>query len=116
MVVLPGLLSSQTPRPRCIPGDTAASADSTRARRCAQMLPGVSTTARSIEQDMFENRTSVGTIVLGATAISAVPSVGEPDVLRVVQLLPGVEARNDFNNGLNVRGGEADHNLILLDG
>src|SRR5204862_692995 len=28
----------------------------------------------------------------------------------------GVEARNDFSAGLNVRGGEADQNLILLDG
>jgi hypothetical protein len=48
--------------------------------------------------------------------MEGVPTVGEPDVVRVVQLLPGVVARNDFNTGLNVRGGEADQNLILLDG
>ena len=36
--------------------------------------------------------------------------------MRVVQLLPGVEARNDFSTGFNVRGGESDQNLILLDG
>jgi hypothetical protein len=30
--------------------------------------------------------------------------------------MPGVEARNDFTAGMNVRGGEADQNLILLDG
>src|SRR4029078_9469938 len=36
--------------------------------------------------------------------------------MRVVQLLPAVEARNDFSTGLNVRGGEADQNLILMDG
>jgi hypothetical protein len=45
-----------------------------------------------------------------------VPRVGEPDVVRIVQLMPGVVARNDFNTGLTVRGGEADQNLVLLDG
>ena len=58
----------------------------------------------------------VGTIVLAAPAMAGVPSAGEPDVVRVVQLLPGVVARNDYNTGLNVRGGEADQNLVLLDG
>jgi hypothetical protein len=53
---------------------------------------------------------------LDAAAIAGVPSVGEPDAVRVVRLLPGVVTRNDFNTGLNVRGGEADQNLILLDG
>ena len=44
------------------------------------------------------------------------PKFGQSDIIRVVQLLPGVEARNDFSTGLNVRGGESDQNLILLDG
>jgi hypothetical protein len=33
-----------------------------------------------------------------------------------VQLMPGVVATNDFNAGYNVRGGESDQNLVLLDG
>jgi TonB-dependent Receptor Plug Domain len=118
-----GVLHAQNPTQprasnRCIPRDSVRDrgADTTRAVCQAQVLPGVSTIARSTEQEMFETRPSVGAIALGATSISAVPSVGEPDVLRVVQLLPGVAARNDFNNGLNVRGGESDQNLILLDG
>jgi hypothetical protein len=45
-----------------------------------------------------------------------VSPLGEPDIIRAVQLLPGVEARNDFSTGLNVRGGESDQNLILIDG
>jgi hypothetical protein len=53
---------------------------------------------------------------LTRSAVTNVPSLGEPDVLRTVQLLPGVNARNDFSSGYNVRGGEADQNLILLDG
>ena len=82
----------------------------------AQLLAPVLTDARSAETRAFESRPDVGTIAMGAAAIAGVPRVGEPDVVRVVQLLPGVVARNDFNTGLNVRGGEADQNLVLLDG
>ena len=53
---------------------------------------------------------------MSARLMAGVPSVGEPDVVRVVQLLAGVSARNDYNTGLNVRGGSADQNLVLLDG
>ena len=82
----------------------------------AQRLSGVSTIARPADVEMFESRPNVGTVAMEAPAMAGVPSVGEPDVVRVVQLLPGVVQRNDFNTGLNVRGGEADQNLILLDG
>ena len=71
---------------------------------------------QSAEAAAFETRPSVATIALTAPAMAGVPKIGEPDVVRVVQLLPGVVSRNDFNTGLIVRGGEADQNLILLDG
>src|SRR6185295_1843053 len=80
------------------------------------VLGEVKVAARSVDQELFETRPSVGTIAMSAAAMAAAPRVGERDVVRVMQLLPGVEARNDFNTGLNVRGGEADQNLILLDG
>ena len=82
----------------------------------AQRLAAVHTVARSPDAETFATRPNVATITLGAAAIAGVPSAGEPDVIRVAQLLPGVVARNDYNTGLNVRGGEADQNLILLDG
>ena len=82
----------------------------------AHRLSPVHTVARSADAETFASRPNVGTITMSAAAIAGVPSVGEPDVVRVVQLLPGVVARNDFNTGLNVRGGEADQNLVLLDG
>jgi len=40
---------------------------------------------------------------------------GERDVLKSIQLLPGVEPAGDGNSGFFVRGGAADQNLILLD-
>jgi hypothetical protein len=82
----------------------------------AQLLSAVRIDARAADVESFVSKPNVATVAVGAAAMAGIPSVGEPDVVRVVQLLPGVVARNDFNTGLNVRGGEADQNLILLDG
>ena len=49
--------------------------------------------------------------------ITQLPSLGgEVDILRVMQQLPGVQSGTDGFGGLHVRGGNADQNLILLDG
>lgn len=40
---------------------------------------------------------------------------GEKDILKTIQLLPGVKAAGEGNSGFYVRGGGADQNLILLD-
>jgi len=42
--------------------------------------------------------------------------LGERDVFRVMQLMPGVKAGGEASSGLYVRGGSPDQNLILLDG
>jgi hypothetical protein len=82
----------------------------------AAVLGAVRTEARPVDRDIFESRPNVGVVSVTARAMEAVPRFGEPDIVRVVQLLPGVEARNDFSTGFNVRGGESDQNLILIDG
>ena len=49
--------------------------------------------------------------------IKAMPALlGEVDVLKVLQLLPGVNGGTEGSSGLYVRGGGPDQNLILLDG
>ncbi|ADY51793.1 TonB-dependent receptor plug [Pseudopedobacter saltans DSM 12145] len=40
---------------------------------------------------------------------------GERDVLKTIQLLPGISSAGEGNSGFYVRGGASDHNLILLD-
>lgn len=53
---------------------------------------------------------------ISAKDIKQIPMVlGEADVLKSIQLLPGVSAPNEGSGGFNVRGGSADQNLILLD-
>jgi hypothetical protein len=82
----------------------------------AQVLAPLRTDAPRADVESFTARPNVATIAMSAPAMVGVPSVGEPDVIRIVQLLPGVVARNDYSTGLNVRGGSADQNLVLLDG
>ncbi len=42
--------------------------------------------------------------------------LGEPDILKTIQLLPGIKSGDEGSAGLYVRGGSPDQNLILLDG
>ncbi|RZL31040.1 MAG: TonB-dependent receptor, partial [Pedobacter sp.] len=52
---------------------------------------------------------------LDLKTIKKIPSLfGEPDVLRVVLTLPGVQTVGEASTGFNVRGGSTDQNLILL--
>ena len=79
-------------------------------------LARVRTRAANPDRDRFEQVPDVGAVSIPGRSLSRLPSVGEADVMRVVQTLPGVTARNDFSAGYNVRGGESDQNLVLLDG
>ncbi len=60
--------------------------------------------------------TDVSMQKLTTKEINTIPVIfGERDVLKTIQLLPGVESAGDGNSGFYVRGGSADQNLILLD-
>ncbi len=49
--------------------------------------------------------------------IKGIPSLGgESDILKAIQLLPGVQSGSEGTTGIYVRGGGPDENLILLDG
>ncbi|WP_422091063.1 TonB-dependent receptor [Tenacibaculum ovolyticum] len=53
---------------------------------------------------------------LKASTIKQIPAVlGEIDVLKVIQLLPGVTNNGEGSGSFHVRGGAADQNLVLLD-
>ena len=58
----------------------------------------------------------MSSIKLQVAQIKNVPSLlGEKDVLKVLQLLPGVQKGSEGSSGLYVRGGGPDQNLIILD-
>lgn len=64
---------------------------------------------------------NLGQIHLGAEKISietmkSIPALlGEPDVIKSLTILPGVQTVGEGTSGYNVRGGKTDQNLILID-
>ena len=60
--------------------------------------------------------TQMGQIMLPMEQVKTLPVLfGETDILKTIQLLPGVKSGGEGNTGFYVRGGGADQNLILLD-
>ncbi|HXD76906.1 MAG TPA: TonB-dependent receptor [Puia sp.] len=61
-------------------------------------------------------RPLMGVQKLSISEIRDVPVIfGEKDILKTIQLLPGVQSGGDGSSGFYVRGGAVDQNLILLD-
>ena len=55
--------------------------------------------------------------VITMETVKSLPTfMGEADVIKTMQLLPGIQSGNEASSGLYVRGGGPDQNLILLDG
>lgn len=60
--------------------------------------------------------TEMGTTKLDIKEINKIPAMfGEVDIVRAIQMLPGVTTVGEGASGFNVRGGNVDQNLILLD-
>lgn len=60
--------------------------------------------------------TEMSVVSLKTSTIKKLPTgLGEVDILKSIQLLPGVSNVSEGSTGFNVRGGTADQNLILLD-
>lgn len=68
-----------------------------------------------LESQMATSRT--GRTTLSVPDIRSAPSfLGEPDIIKSIQTLPGVTTVSEAAAGFNVRGGSVDQNLILFDG
>jgi len=66
--------------------------------------------------DQQVTSTNLGKDVLDIDLISSIPSLlGEVDVIKAIQLLPGVLVNGEGSSNFYVRGGSADQNLIQLD-
>ncbi|MDO6759654.1 TonB-dependent receptor [Tamlana sp. 2_MG-2023] len=58
----------------------------------------------------------MGVSLIKSATIKQIPAVlGEVDVVKSIQMLPGVTNNGEGSNGFNVRGGAVDQNLVLLD-
>jgi hypothetical protein len=80
----------------------------------SQMVEEVIISTEALNQNIVSNE--MGSVKLKTQEIKAIPVLfGEQDILKTIQLLPGVSSAGEGGSGFFVRGGQADHNLVLLD-
>jgi hypothetical protein len=83
-------------------------------RISSDQLTGVIVSAQKRNDNI--SRAAMGIQKLTTNEIKNIPVLfGERDVLKTIQLLPGIQFAGDGNSSFYVRGGGADQNLILLD-
>ncbi len=77
-------------------------------------LAEVVVTAREADENV--KSTAMGSVALPMAQVRKLPALmGEVDVLKTMQMLPGVLSAGEGNAGFYVRGGGPDQNLVLLD-
>ena len=78
-------------------------------------LQEVTVTSRSAQKRVQE--VQIGVEKVEIATLAKVPALfGEKDIIKSIQLLPGVKSESEASGGYQVRGGTAAQNLILLDG
>jgi outer membrane cobalamin receptor len=70
----------------------------------------------SAERTRFEEEVEISRVNFTRREIKAIPSLLEKDLIKTLQLMPGVISMHDLSNKLYIRGGSPDENLALLDG
>jgi hypothetical protein len=74
-------------------------------------------TVTASRTDRIQERTQMSAINVPIAQIKSLPAfLGEVDLLKSLQLMPGIQSGGEGSSGLYVRGGGPDQNLILLDG
>mgnify|MGYP001157414673 FL=1 len=66
--------------------------------------------------DFLQRSSDHGVLSFSPRHITNLPNIGETDVFRSLQLLPGIQMGNSGFAGLFIRGGTPDQNRIILDG
>lgn len=71
---------------------------------------------KSTREDANVTRNQMGVVKLDVKTANKLPVImGEKDIIKTMQLMPGIASAGDGNSGFYVRGGGPDQNLILLD-
>ncbi len=83
-------------------------------RSADYVLEGVEVTAINLDENV--SRTEMGVQQITARDLKLLPTViGEKDIFRSVAMLSGIGSAGEASNGISVRGGSLDQNLVLYD-
>jgi len=69
-----------------------------------------------VNKEDEQKEIKISSVDLSSAQIEQMPSIGESDLFRALQYLPGILTSSEISSGLYIRGGTPDQNLILLDG
>lgn len=84
------------------------------ALRSSNILDEVTVTAEKTAT--YEKRKEMSVATVPISKVTAMPSLGgESDLLKSLQLMPGIQSGNEASSGLYVRGGSPDQNLMVID-
>ena len=78
------------------------------------MLEETRVVANGARERLTRPETGVASIT-GELARTVPVLFGEPDIIKVIQMMPGVQSPSEGSTGFSVRGGGVDQNLILMD-
>ncbi len=68
------------------------------------------------KSNTYEKRKEMSVISVPVSKVAVMPSLGgESDLLKSLQLMPGIQSGNEASSGLYVRGGSPDQNLMVID-
>ena len=73
-------------------------------------------TVTGTQPDFIKTEKTPGLTTVSPTQIAVLPSIGQADIFRSIELLPGINATGDASSDLYIQGGTPDENLILYDG
>jgi len=71
---------------------------------------------RADKEVTYERRKEMSIVSVPVSKVTAMPALGgESDILKTLQLMPGIQAGSEASSGLYVRGGSPDQNLMVID-
>ncbi|WP_169578596.1 TonB-dependent receptor plug domain-containing protein [Salinimicrobium terrae] len=90
-------------------------------RHCPEvlMIPFVEVLGESVIVNYLTtgiSRRRDGSTMINTDNFGTLPGMVEPDILHILEALPGVENANETISSINIRGGTSDQNLVLYDG
>ena len=80
------------------------------------LAPGKEINEITVASNRKQEFTEMSSTTISMKEVKLLPSLGgEHDLIKAIQLLPGVQSGNEASSGLYIRGGGPDQNLVMID-